>query len=81
MATKVEKLDKTQMEVDFGGPRDVCYICGKDAVAFCDYVLEIDLENKTCDRPLCGEHTHRPFKTLGLDFCPDHCIFCRKGEK
>jgi len=47
-----------------------CYICGKPADYLCDYVLEIGLQNPTCDRPMCNEH--RVKVAEGIDYCREH---------
>ena len=80
--SEVKEQDRTRLISGYEGPRDVCYICGKEAVAYCDYVLNTaaPFGPLVCDRPLCQEHTHRPFQSLDLDYCPEHCL-CSKGER
>jgi len=83
MPDKVVTQEPAEIVSDYDGPRFECYICGKEAIAYCDYILNADAPNGTlvCDRPLCAEHIHRPFPTLDIDYCPEHCL-CnrRKGE-
>lgn len=49
---------------DFGEP---CRECGSIAENLCDYPVG---EGKTCDRPICEEHSRR----VGVDihYCPTH---------
>lgn len=51
-------------------PRPKCYLCGKPAPYLCDYILQFDLNNPICDRPLCEQH--RVKRCLNIDYCPDH---------
>ncbi len=57
-------------------PKPKCYICGTPADYLCDFVLEIGLENPTCDRPLCDEH--RVNWLSGVDYCPEHSELSKK---
>ena len=48
-----------------GKKRLFCH-CGKPAARECDWKLG----KRTCDRPLCLEHTMQPAQ--GKDLCPEH---------
>lgn len=56
-----------------------CIVCGHPANFLCDYIIGQDGQgkNKTCDKPLCKNHTNKPRPEFGqpmpdIDYCPEH---------
>lgn len=52
---------------DLKEPPQFCYICGQKAAVLCDAPAGY---GKTCDRPMCREHSHNIGKDT--DVCHDH---------
>ena len=78
--TMGDRMSQTQLVSpivsDYMESQDECYLCGRVAVATCDYVIIQGSDSKgplICGRPTCQGHTHKPFRTQELEYCPEHC--------
>lgn len=60
MACKYFKTEEGIIGIACSSEKDVCAVCGKAAVAYCD----------VCDLPLCKKHTHKI--AFDTDVCPEH---------
>lgn len=48
-------------------PQPKCQVCGRSAVALCDYPIT---DTETCDAGMCSEHGERV--RSNKDYCPAH---------
>ena len=57
-----------------GQRRQLCSVglCGKSTVALCDYPVERNGKNTTCDSPMCERHRHPVEGQPDMDWCEGH---------
>ncbi len=46
--------------------------CGKPSVALCDYPVERDGKETTCDSLMCAQHRHPVSGEIDRDWCEGH---------
>ena len=53
-----------------------CYLCHHPSVCRCDFILEIGIENRSCDRPLCDDC--RISWNKDINYCPEHAVMSKR---